>query len=190
MVFIDAFLDAVDVVLNSNTFLITTEIRSGDIAGELAGFIASDAFLEQMLASDIARGWFNLHESFEQEPPPPKPGKLVRPGFSLNVTKGTVTVETYLVAMLTADARVGSFVSFYNRRKTPDEARALARNLIACLCGNKHPDLYILKPDFLADATAGPDDIYYFEGPMGACDSAAAIVCGTMAYLLLTNGTS
>ena len=188
MVFVDAFLDAADEVLNSNTFLVKTMLVSGDVQKDLTAFIASDDFLTQILEADIARGWFNLHDSFERETPAPKAGLLVRPAFVLKVRKATLTAQVYLVAMLTADRRAGNFFSFYQRARSQDEARILTRNLMAGICGDKSPDLYILEPDFLADATTEPGELYYFEGSNGACDSAAAIVCGQMAYLLLTNG--
>ena len=84
---IDAFPDAADSVLNSNTFLINIPLGPGGLREQLTEYIASDAFLDIILSEDIKRGWLNLHTVTDAETPAPKPGKLIKPGFNLTITE-------------------------------------------------------------------------------------------------------
>jgi hypothetical protein len=184
---IDAFLDAADSVLNSNTFLICIPLGPGGLREQLTEYIASDAFLDMMLSEDIKRGWFNLHTFTDEETPAPKPGKLIKPGFNLNITEIEISVMDFLEAMLRGDQHVGNFFSFYGNQKTRDEARLLAASLIAGTGIGGECRVYALAPDFLQNAD-NDDQMYYFEGPHGACDTATVLATDTRAYILLTNG--
>ena len=56
------FLDAVDHVLNSNTFLFDYKPSfSEDLKGELAAFLQSTDFYGRMLQQDMERGRNNMH---------------------------------------------------------------------------------------------------------------------------------
>lgn len=184
---IDAFLDAADSVLNSNTFLIGIPLGPGDLRVQLTEYIASDAFLDRMLSEDIRRGWFNFHTFTDAETLAPKPGKLVKPGFNLTIRETSISVKDFLEAMLRGDLHVGNFFSFYGKQKTRDEARLLTANLIAGTSIGGECRVYALAPDFLQNADSD-DQMYYFEGPNGACDTATVLATDTRAYILLTNG--
>lgn len=58
---IKVFLDKVDTVLNSNTFLLRFEVKTANIDENLLTFIRSESFIHQLEKQDNERGWFNMH---------------------------------------------------------------------------------------------------------------------------------
>lgn len=183
---IEAFLDAADEVLNSNTFLARVPLMSGDIWRDLRTFIVSGDLQRAMLEADISREWYNMHRIAEDETPVPMPGRLAADEIFFTQTSALVGARDYLEAMLRGDASAGHFISFYRCAKSPGEARRLAAGVLKQLFGDSEPLLYILEPDFFRETAAATGQLYYFEGR--GCDNAALLVYGTTGYLLLTNG--
>jgi hypothetical protein len=183
---IEAFLDAADEVLNSNTFLVRIPFPMGDVWGGLRTFVASADLQRALLAADITRGWFNLHRFSENGEPAPIPGCLAREGFRFTKIQTNLTATKYLEAMLRGDTRAGNFISFYRRARSPEEAHSLTAGLIGQLFAGDEPALFVLEPDFFRDGPEDGDQLHYFEGY--GCDNAALLVHGSTGFLLLSNG--
>ena len=186
------FLDAVDLVINSNTFLLHFQLSSGNIKEELSSFIRSDDFFRQITEQDAERRWYNMYNfNYIDDGYTLKPGKLVKKDFDLKFKKKLVGPKEYLAAMLTANYEIGNFISYYGKQKQPEEAIRIVDDFIFDLTAGKDLVYYIIEPDFLARGGEDrqPDfcEIYYFEG-LHASDSATLLVSEQNAYLLLTNG--
>ncbi len=180
------FLDACDKVLNSNTFLLQTQLGFGGLREELPRFIPSPEFLQQLLQQDIERGWNNLHYYRDDDGPlEPKKGVLVKPSFELSLTRPAVTPKEYFMGMLMGNTRIGNFCSFYGPVMSRIQAELLAEEFIGWLTAGQFFELYTLEPNFLEE-TADLDTMCYFE-PNG-CNTATVVVCGRAVWLLLTNG--
>lgn len=183
---IEAFLDAADQVLNSNTFLVRIHFPTGDIWADLRAFVDSGALQHALLEADIARGWYNLHRFDDNGEPAPLPGCLAREDFRFTIRKSNFTASKYLEAMLRADINAGNFISYYRRAKTAEEAHQLTTALLRQIFPADEPILYVLEPDFFRDVPEDGSHLHYFEGC--GCDNAALLVHGSTGYLLLTNG--
>jgi hypothetical protein len=184
---IEAYLDAADEVLNSNTFLVRVPLTAADIKTDIRTFIASGELQQALTTAAIARGWYNLHRITVAGDPTPVPGSLAKPEFRLTWRQPTFTAGEYLQAMLRGDGRLGNFFSFYSCAKNPAEARRLTGALLSQLFHGLDPVLCLIEPDFFVEAPQDADQLYYFEG--NGCDNAVLLVGGSIAYLLLTNGT-
>ena len=183
---VEAFLDAADSVLNSNTFLLVVPMRTGDPATDVRDFVCSGGLREAVLQADLAREWYIWHRYGPEGELTAIPGGFVKAGCELPVLRTNSTAFDYLQAMLCGDLRLGDFFSFYRRAKTQEEARRLTSELLGYLFAGAEPSLYVLDPDFLHDASLDGDEGYYFEGK--GCDNAALLTAGTTGYLILTNG--
>lgn len=183
---VEAFLDAADEVLNSNTFLVELALPAGGPLAAVEEFIHSGRLQEAIFAADIARGWYNLHRFTTDGMTQPLRGNLSKPNCRLTSRASRCDAADYLQAMLRGDPRAGDFVSFYNCGKTPGEARRLAHRLLDRLFPRVKPNLYLFEPDFLQGDDAIGEEAYYFEGK--GCDNAALLTGQTAGYLLLTNG--
>lgn len=183
---IDAFLDAADRVLNSNTFLVGLPLVFGDPVSDLEAFIRSGGLQKALFAADIARGWLNWHRFDIAGALCPLPGNFMRPGFRLTLRNLSFNASDYLQAVLRADPAFGNFISFYRKALSVDDAHSLASDFLKRLFPAGNPTLLIFEPDFINGDTLETDEPYYFEGK--GCDNAALLACGAAGYLLLTNG--
>jgi hypothetical protein len=183
---IEAFLDAADEVLNSNTFLVRIPFPSGDIWRDLRIYIVSGDLQRAMLQADISREWYNMHRISADETPVPMPGRLAADEVAFTQGPAPGGARAYLEAMLQGDTSGGNFISFYRCEKTQAEARRLTAAVLEQLFAGKEPLLYVLEPDFFRETAADAGQLYYFEGR--GCDNAAFLVFRTTGYLLLTNG--
>lgn len=183
---VEAFLDAADAVLNSNTFLVGLPLPAVDPAAALGGFIRSGGLQKAIFAADIARGWYNLHYFTAAGVAEPLRGNLSRTDCHLTSRVSRCTVSQYLEAMLSGDCRFGDFISFYCCGKPRDEACRLADRLLARLFPESQPALHLFEPDFLQGDAMETGGAYYFEEK--GCDNAALLAGRTASYLLLTNG--
>jgi hypothetical protein len=106
------FLDAVDTVLNSNTFILQFSILLNDIKKSLDLFLKSDTFINQLIFQDRERNWFNM-QYFDGDTGrfKVKPGNLLNKDAKLIISEPSVDKREYLIAMLTGDTSVGSFYS-------------------------------------------------------------------------------
>lgn len=183
---IEAFLDAADEVLNSNTFLVRIPFPTGDLWEDLRTFIASAGLQRALLEADITRGWFNLHRFSDNGEPTPIPGCLAREGLRFTKIQSDLTASKYLEGMLRGDTHAGNFISFYRRASSREEAHLLTAGLLGQLFTGNEPALYVLEPDFFRDGPEDRDHLHFFEGC--GCDNAALLVHGSKSYLLLSNG--
>lgn len=188
---IKTFLDAVDNVLNSNTFLLPFDVHSYDLNTELSNFLRSESFIEQLINQDKERDWFNLHyfdektESYTQ-----RKGKILSEKIELKIKEVEDGKSDYLIAMLTGDTTKGRFFSFYSKQMDKEKAKAIVDNFTSFLSVNVNWRLFTVEPDFLKDEVevySKEEDLRYFGGGYGN-DSATIILIKDKAYLLLTNG--
>lgn len=188
---IKTFLDAVDIVLNSNTFLLQFDSRSTDLKTELLNFLRSESFIEQLANQDKERSWFNMHyfdnrtESYKL-----RKGNILKDKIELKIKELESEKSEYLMAMLTGDTAKGRFFSFYSRQIDKEKARAIVDFFTSFLSVYANWRLFIIEPDFLKDAVevySKEKDLRYFEGDYGN-DTATIILTNDKAYLLLTNG--
>ncbi|MEV0327459.1 hypothetical protein AB0H63_13575 [Micromonospora echinospora] len=208
---IEAFLDAVDEVMNSNTLMLKVRadvpVQPGNRAAILSDFLRAPLFHEMMLTADRARGWWMFHEMpYEPTAAAPipaagAPGSLVRDGFRLTLSPLDGTgMAARLRWMLT------SACSPYRRHLDENRARDLAGEFLrhvfdsgGGLCpvepdrrsGTETPwEFCTVRPDFLRGMDEHADEPYqpaYFEGCESA-DTATFFHQGEVFYLLLTNG--
>lgn len=183
---IDAFLDAADLVLNSNTFLVGLPLLLGDPVADVEAFIRNGGLQEALFAADIARGWMNLHRFSPGDILCPLPGNFVRHDFRLKRRDSRYDASDYLQGMLRANPLVGNFTSFYRKALSFEVARSLTLSLLTRLFPAGDPSLIVFEPDFMGGDSPDAEEAYYFEGK--GCDNAALLASGGLGYLLLTNG--
>ena len=187
---VELFLDGVDRVLNSNTFLFSFDLKGQSIQNAVRSFIFSETFLQQILQQDIDRQWHNMHAYDEAEGVyKPKPGALVKENCLLTLSGPRPDKQEYLMAMLTGDTTKGSFYSFYNTKLKRDEALGIVTNLVDYIFGREQWELFMLEPTFLwsAEEVQSNTIMSYFEGDY-ANDSATVLATGTNGFIILTNG--
>jgi hypothetical protein len=192
------FLDAVDEVLNSNTFLLELHIpaRVG-IKTALDSFIRSEEFRNQFFLNDAEREWHNFHASkFNTELKKreywPRPGRLTLDNFSLDVSIPEAGKTEYLIAMLTADHSIGHFFSPYSHQKERKQAEEITNAFVGCIANVENWELMVVSPTFLYDGynhrTEKNVICYFGDGAGCASDTATLIVSGEKGFLILTNG--
>jgi hypothetical protein len=189
------FLDAVDAVLNSNTFILSFSVQSHDVLSSLTTFVNSSDFQLQLLKQDQDRLWHNLHlYNVDRDQYEARTGSVVKENCRLKITQPGFPGHEYLMAMITGDTTKGSFFSFYATQKTREEAEALVKALISFLFKDQAWQLFIVEPDFLWNAVErsplekySTGEIFYFEGDNGN-DSATVIASKDTGFLILTNG--
>lgn len=188
---IKTFLDTVDIVLNSNTFLLRFDTKECDLNNELLNFLQSDSFIEQLAYQDKERRRFNMHyfdnktESYKL-----KKGNILKDKIELKIKEVKNDKSEHLTAMLTGDTTKGRFFSFYSKQIDKEKARAIVDNFTSFLSVYANWRLFIIEPDFLKDAVevySKEEDLRYFEGDYGN-DNATIILTKDKGYLLLTNG--
>ena len=198
----DDFLDAVDGVLNSNTFLLrlsTNEIPD-DLNEFLEKIIKSRKFKELMLEQDIDRKWF-IYSSFNLDTKVWEPNKkdcdFFKSEFKLAIE--SISYKEFidiLVDMLTTEK------SIYQKQLPINKAEEIVFRFIREIYhtsdlkteGNNN-SFYRIKPDFLNQRTELDIDneldeldskFYYFDGT--EFDSCTLFIVDNNIYMLLTNG--
>lgn len=185
------FLDAVDAVLNSNTFLLRFDIDAGNLEKSFLSFLHSELFMKQLAQQDTERGW-NCLRYFDSITDTYKfrHGNILSDQLQLKISSSTFDKREYLIAMLTGDTTKGSFFSFYGKQMDRKKAEVVIDDLTSFLSANGNWDLFVVQPDFLknyTELTAQSKNLYYFEGG-NANDTATVIRCSDKGFLILTNG--
>lgn len=208
---VDAFLSAVDEVMNSNTFLLKARsgtVASGDNRHEvLTSFLRSRLFHEMMLQADQERAWWMFHEFPWQTPDPSlETASDSSPWLVLGDAELTLhpMTETDFLARLKwmlceafspyrghlmetrADEIIGACVC--EVFGTGDQGSRHAITIERALCGWSFA---AVEPDFLPSTEyyTGKDcpDLAYFDG--GNSDTATLAYRNDVLLLLLTNGS-
>ncbi|RYZ20289.1 MAG: hypothetical protein EOO10_23410 [Chitinophagaceae bacterium] len=186
---VSIFLDAVDSVLNSNTFLLQTTVSAdpGTIESKIETLLKGDGEA-QLFRQDEERDWHFLNvfdvETMTYER---REGVLVKPNLRVEVLCEVSDPHRYMVGMLTADPNIGNFKTFYGTQKSKQEAEEIVAGFLTELTKSKPFQTFVLQPDFLYNKTDKVSELYYFEGG-NACDTATCFLCYDTCYLLLTNG--
>ena len=185
------FLDGLDTVLNSNTFLLTFKIVNNSLEKSFEAFIKSDDLINQIIYQDSKRGWYNM-QYFDSSDNTYKiyPGNLINNPLELKINLPEIDKREYLIAMLTGDTSVGSFFSFYSYQKERAEAEMIVDNFISYLSTTSNWNLFVVQPNFLKDNVqeyAKDGEIKYFYGD-DSNDTSTLIHCQNKGFLLLTNG--
>lgn len=191
---IDAFLSAVDRVMNSNTLLLKARLDGFspelDCSGVLQAILWSPAFGDAMLEADRNRNWHNLVDPSSNQ-------RRQRGGAES--TRWLVYEDCELICMpldfseLQDRFRWMLCHSFspYARRYTKPVADQLVTAFINRALEPPPADwcLHAVEPNFLWSTGYYTDnpDFGYFDG--GENDSATLMHRGNVAYLLLTNGS-
>ena len=162
------FLDGLDTVLNSNTFLLTFEIVNNSLENSFEVFIKSDDLINQIIYQDSKRKWYNM-QYFDNSDNTYKiyPGNLINNPLELKINLPEVDKREYLIAMLTGDTSIGSFFSFYSYQKERAEAEMIIDNFISYLSKTSNWNLFVVQPNFLKDNVqeyAKDGEIKYFYG--------------------------
>jgi len=195
---IRAFLDAVDAVLNSNTFLLhipqaNSQMPVQQWQSQVENYLTSEQFDEDLLQQDVLRCWDNFTRSKSSS-------KYFKRKNRVQFKKSSIT-SNYLQAMLT-DERIVMipetlmpFYSPYRKGLKPQEANSLVRDFTSGLFAQEIWQLWTLSPDFLyskgeSRSLEQPISfLTYFEGSnCMATDSASLLISPQKAFLLLTNG--
>jgi hypothetical protein len=188
---IKLFLDTVDSVLNSNTFLLKFELKTENMNLYFSNFIHSESFITQISDQDKERKWFNMHDfDYKTKMYKLRKGKILKDKFELEIKEIEEAKKEYLIGMLTGDTTKGRFNSFYSKQIKKEKAKAIVDNLISDLSLYANWKLFFVEPNFLKDALENNlknKALYYFEGDF-ANDTATIILTKGNGYLLLTNG--
>ncbi|MGV0923743.1 hypothetical protein [Empedobacter tilapiae] len=188
---IKTFLDSVDIVLNSNTFLLQFDLKTTDLNMELLNFLKSESFIEGLANQDKERSWFNMHYfDIKTESYKLREGKILKDKIELKIKEVENEKIDYFTAMLTGDTTKGRFFSFYSKQIDKEKARVIVDDFTSFLSVYSGWRLFIIEPDFLKDAVevySKEEDLRYFGGDY-ANDTATIILTKEKGYLLLTNG--
>ena len=198
---VKAYLDAVDKVANSNTFLLAAGdgLRSLTPAG-IFEFLSSDAFAAAMYACDAERGWFNLHDPVD----PPEQVQNVkdlympRPGEFLCVDK-PAQLDVALVTREALREKLQWLLvgvrSPYGGNLPKREAAPLVNGFLSAIeREGAIVSAALCDPSFLhstqywtADDDFEPEPLAFFDG--GGSDVAAFFKAGIHGYVVLANGS-
>ena len=183
---VKTFLDTVDIVLNSNTFLLKFYIHSNNVSESLFSFLKSESFIDQLAQQDKDRDWYLFHD-FDNDTDryKLKQGNILKDKINLQVINSEFNGREYLIAMLTGDMSKGLFYSYYSSQVEREIAETIVDDMLLYLIKGNQWELSIYQPDFLKDSTN--DNIRYFEGS-GGNNNASVIKYKKTGFLLLTNG--
>lgn len=186
------FLDSIDIVLNSNTFIVEFEIVNNNLERSLYEFLLSENFISQLAQQDIQRDWYNLHYfDYKTNSYKLKSGNLLENNFELKIDTSPFDKKEYLTAMLTGDTDKGNFFSFYGNEIDRHKAEIIIDNLTGYLSVYTGEwDLFTVQPVFLKCTSKNygkGEDLKYFEGDYGN-DTATIIKYRNTGFLILTNG--
>ncbi len=181
---ISAFLDGVDTVLNSNTFLLTFNIEKERLEKGVRQFIDSGGFKSQILEQDQARGWNNYSKIKDEQ--------LIKSNYKLQFHPLPLEkVETYFSSMLMAESNSYNFWSPYSKQFDKPKSIALTRGFLSALSQNQKISTCLMNTDFSyshEEVHSKRGYMTYFEGEYGS-DSATLITREDhQAFIILTNG--
>jgi len=187
------FLDAVDEVLNSQTFLGHFSIALNEsIETALRNFIASNELKKQILEQDLLK--FGNYK--RQEGKLGTLGNLHKSSFEiyLKLIKKENSFD-YLKALLTTKTDLFFLQSPYNKELSELRVEKILRRFIETLLDESDWDLYSLNTSFLYNKEEerslrreGKYIISYFYNLFG--DTASLVIVeNNQAFLLLTNGS-
>jgi hypothetical protein len=190
---ISEFLDAADLVLNSNTFLLSyMPAYPDDVKSSLETYLTSKSFQAEIIKQDHDREWYNM-QMFDEA----INGyvayncNLLKPDFQLKLLKLPIETKQYLIGILMADHTVGNFFSPYQTTKSRQAAEKLVDAFLESIMDDDQLHTFSIVPDFLFNAginlERNENTIHYFEGET-ACDSATLFCLPQRHFLLLTNG--
>lgn len=208
---VDAFLSAVDEVMNSNTFLL--KARSGTaVSGDnrhevLTAFLRSRLFHEMMLQADQERGWWMFHELPWQTPDPSlEAASDSGPWLVLGDVDLTLHPMTEADFLARLKWMLCEAFSPYHRHLEEARAKEIIGACVREVFGTSDQDskratsseealngwsFAAVEPDFLPSAEyyTGKDcpDLAYFDG--GGSDTATLAYRHDVLLLLLTNGS-
>lgn len=190
------FLDTVDTVLNSNTFLLKTEVDFDSIEElktDISNFIKSKDFTNQLLEQDVTRNWWNF-QTFDSKGNHLSKCKteFVKPNFEIQLDElDEEKALLYLRAMLTVEKNNYNFWSPYDKQINTDKAIDIVKNFIYEIVVDKQWKFFTLNTDFGYSKTEKRNKkttMAYFEGDYGSDSASLIITEDKKAYLLLTNG--
>ncbi|MCP4442174.1 MAG: hypothetical protein GY810_24970 [Aureispira sp.] len=192
------FLDTVNKVLNSNTFILKTKANYLDLdiaQKEIKAFLMSKDFREGLMTQSKEHGWTNYHYYDKKDGNKLKPNERCRfVKNQFNLTFEPIPKKkcgAYLRLMLMGDDPLGIFLSPYQKGVSKEEAVRVARTFLNCLLEKQQYRLFKLNTDFgyTHEELRGTKDICYFSGGMSS-DAATLIVReDNTAFMILTNGT-
>lgn len=187
------FLDAVDQVLNSNTFLLSFHGQEDNLAESFQKFIECD-FMDQLILQDAHRDWDNYwYYGQDDAKNAYKKEQVVRHQFNGSIQRMQPEHRlAYLEDMLTTKSIMHHFKSPHQRSIPEYIAAEIVHNFIEAIMSGRPWRLFQVTPNFcytLLEQEEDPDIIGYFGGN-GFGDSASILLRDdNKAYLLLTNGT-
>lgn len=164
------FLEAVDTVLNSNTFLLYLPFINADITRQkwqekLLTYLGSDQLDNDILDNDYFRKWFNYTTLDEKALEKNELVNLLQILFfkrknkvKINAffpKKRGISQEDYLTAMLTDERTIKiqetgvTFYSPYNKGLSMVQAKEMTQDFITCLFEKENWQLWTINPDFM-----------------------------------------
>lgn len=193
---IKQFLDSVDHVLNSNTFLLSLKVDYNcpeKTIEQLTEFIDSGNFQKQILEQDVIRNWNNyqylnpeslLFEASSKE--------LIKPNYNIELKEIEKEKKIdYLVLMLIVEPNKYNFWSPYGRQYDKSTAKNILSTFLDEIVESRRWRLFTLNTDFCYSQVDDYNDeeiMSYFQGDYGS-DSASLIIAeNDDGFLLLTNG--
>lgn len=196
------FLNAVDTVMNSNTFLLDAGHRLGALSGQnLERYVLSGPFHREMLHNDAKRDWHNFHEvarygSGKTMSWVPQEGQFPVPNLKIKPTM--VSFDQFRARLLWCLTEARCYYQHSGTGHLPDgQAVTMVDAFIDCLDAKQAFHGAFLEPDFLfgidywgySEQDLPEGCLGYFGGPGNPNDTATVWTCSSGGYLLLTNGT-
>jgi hypothetical protein len=200
------FLDAVDTVLNSNTFLFELPLNGSLEKNvwllKLDTYLRSKDFNDSIFNQDATRKWYNYY-TFTENDFVRYSASFLKENFQLEVTAYPKNPTEYLEAMLVDERNIkvpetGLFFSSpYRKGIHKLVAKGLVSSFIEELFEKQDWSLWTIKPNFLytyeeLEPILGdnPKILAYFEETKCASNSASLLLSTARSFLLLTNGIS
>ncbi len=181
------FIEGVDQVLNSNTFLLEAIISYNDskqATADMTVFAESGDIEKQIIKQDAER-WGNYSVSQRK-------GKMVKPNPILNLTVlAEADALLYLRSMLTVEKTIGKFWSPYSKAMERSKADAILEAFIWELTLGQKWKFYTLNIDFCyayGDKSSKVKILHYFEDEYSSNSASLIVREDNKAFLLLTNG--
>jgi len=188
---IKKFLDKLDVVLNSNTFLFHTQLNFLNLEKtkeDFSEYIRSLKFLEEILLQDEIRKWNNFRKYRQVDK---KLIPFIKEKFELKAEEiPDENKVMYLQNMLSIEQENPTFRSPYNKQISSIEAEKVVLNFLNVVVKGQKWKLIKFNTDFGYPGTFGnvdPSKMSYFEG--GACDTVTVVITEKNdGFIILTNG--
>lgn len=181
------FLDAVDTVLNSQSFFIVfdnlAEYKGQTDKETIRAVLYSEEFDQKWEAQDQERNW----ELFKEWKEDTKHPTQVKKNKDLEITLLKVEVANYWIDLLIANP-VSRFYSPYAKALSSQHAQELVKSVLQEFDWYNRGKLYEIKPDFLFTVGNKEGGLEYLWNC--GLDTISAIVSNSKIGILLTNGSS